>query len=277
MIQREFIENWYINTYFNNIEQFKLFYGDSSIFRTYSNLWKRLNTPTSTGTPSIASEELLDELDALDNNYTFEGFNYVENKINNGASKNTIKEQFLKDVETSSSNIDFIENKFREYYTNIYSIIPWKDKFSSYFGNETPNLEKLIEEEVKRDSAPFKKIKEADGFSYVNLFEWRRIMKTFALWTPKHDNLFNQEFEILKISMDGKLSEVEKERAFNEIMSNGYLTLDEYFDDFSQSSLLKPQYSGVVYYKSYEDYINTPIGERVNIYGIRKTSFMPYI
>ena len=100
-------------------------------------------------------------------------------------------------------------------------------------------------------------------------------MKTFALWTPKHDNLFNQEFEILKISMDGKLSEVEKERAFNEIMSNGYLTLDEYFDDFSQSSLLKPQYSGVVYYKSYEDYVNTPIEERANIYGIRKTSFMP--
>lgn len=273
--QREFIENWYINTYFNNIEQFKLFYGDSSIFRTYSNLWKRLNTPTSTGTPSIASEELLDELDALDNNYTFEGFSYVENKINNGASKNTIKEQFLKDVETSSSTIDFIENKFREYYTNIYSIIPWKDKFSSYFGNETPNLEKLIEEEVKRDSAPYKKIKEADGFSYVNLFEWRRIMKTFALWTPKHDNLFNQEFEILKISMDNRLNEIEKERAFNEIMSNGYLTLDEYFDDFSQSSLLKPQYSGVVYYKSYEDYVNTPIGERANIYGIRKTSFMP--
>jgi hypothetical protein len=273
--QREFIENWYVNTYFNNIEQFKLFYGDSSIFRTYSNLWKRLNTPTSTGTPSITSDELLDELDSLDNNYTFEGFNYVENRVNNGANKNTIKEQFLKDLETSSSNIKFIEDKFREYYTNIYNIIPWKDKFTSFFGNETPDLEKLIEEEVKRDSAPYRKIKEGDGFSYINLFEWRRVMKTFALWTPKHDNLFNQEFEILKISMNNRLTKTEKENKFNEIMSNGYLTLDEYFDDFSQASLLKPQYSGVVYYKSYEDYINTPIGERANIYGIRKTSFMP--
>ncbi len=275
--QEEFVKNWYTNTYFNNIEQFKLFYGDSSIFKTYANLWKRLNTSTSTGTPSIVSEELLEELNALDDAYTFEGFNYKQNREKNGASKNTIKEQFLSDLETESSNIEFIENKFREYYTNIYNVIPWKDKFTSIFGNETPNLQKLIEEEVKRDASAYKNIKETDGLSYINLFEWRRVMKTFSMWSPKYDNLFNQEFEVLKVSMDNRFTKQEKETKFNEIMSNGYLTLDDYFDDFAQASLLKPQYSGTVYYKTYEDYINTPIGERANIYGIRKTSFMPLL
>ena len=46
---------------------------------------------------------------------------------------------------------------------------------------ETPNLQKLIEEEVKRDASAYKNIKETDGLSYINLFEWRRVVLRLIL------------------------------------------------------------------------------------------------
>ena len=276
------VENWFINQYMGNIEQFKLFYGDISLFGDYSNLWKRLNTPTSTGSPGNVSEYLLDELNNEDDKYTIGDFNYRISRENAGVHKTTIKEQFLKDKDTESEVVSNIEAIAKAKYEKLFKVFDWKEiykkeqkKIDKFEGN-TP-LEKLINYKVAKDTAPYRKITEGDGFSYLNLYEWKRIMKIWKLWTDKHDRLFEREYEVLKITMNKELSNEQKMEEINNLFASNSIDVDDYFDQHEQASLLKPQYSGVIYDKPFTEYVQLSSKERMNIYGIRKTSFMPLL
>ena len=283
---KEAIRFWFMNQYISNIEQYKLFYGDISLFGNYSKLWKRLNTPTSTGTPGNISQEVLDHLDNLDTRDSFEVngevFNYLEKRQEAGVSSNTIKEQILLDKETSSIQLDDIKTITKNYYTKIYSKFPYQERYEKNKNKIDKEegetiLEKLINWEVNKDTASYNKINEADGFSYLNLFEWRRVMVTMKLWSDKYDKLFARELEVLKISMDNSLTNEDKELKINELFSTENIDVEDYFQEHEQASLLKPQYSGPVYDRPYNQYMEQPSSERLNIYGVRKTSFMPLL
>jgi len=276
------VENWFMNQYIGNIEQFKLFYGDISLFENYSNLWKRLNTPTSTGSPGNVSEYLLNHLNEEDDKYTIGDFNYRSARENAGVHKSTIKEQFLKDKKTESEVYSNIESVTKKYYETLFKVFDWQSiykkeqkKIDKFEGN-TP-LEKLINYKVFKDIAPYKKITESDGFSYLNLYEWKRVMKTWKLWTDKHDKLFEREYQVLKITLNKELSIEQKEEEINKIFSTNSVDVDNYFEQHEQASLLKPQYSGIVYDRPFNEYLLLNPKERLNIYGIRKTSFMPLL
>ena len=268
---------WFTNVYFANIEQIKLLYGDLSLFKKYAEFWKRLNTPTSTGTPGIVSDNLLQRLDDLDDFSEVNGFNYADARRENGVTQNTIKEQFLKDNEVESHYFETIRSKVEQGYRDLYSIFPWEDRFKSIFGDETPNLEQLIKYDTDKHVKGFLNINEADGFSYINLFEWRRVMSVLSLWTPKHDELFNTELAVLKIAMDDTLTKEQKQSQFNAVFSNMGKSVDGFFNRIEQASLLKPQYAGPVYNMPYDQYEQLSDLDRANIYGIRKTSFMPLL
>lgn len=283
---KEAVRFWFMNQYISNIEQYKLFYGDISLFGNYSKLWKRLNTPTSTGTPGNISQEVFDHLDNLDTRDSFEVngevFNYLEKRQEAGVSSNTIKEQILLDKETSSIQLEDIKAITKNYYTKIYSKFPYQERYEKNKNKIDKEegetiLEKLINWEVNKDTASYNKINEADGFSYLNLFEWRRVMTTMKLWSDKHDKLFARELEVLKISMDNSLTNEDKELKINKLFSTENIDVEDYFQEHEQASLLKPQYSGPVYDRPYNQYMEQPSSERLNIYGVRKTSFMPLL
>ena len=282
---RPVVLKWFVNTYFGNIEQFKLLYGDLANFNVknppYAELWKRLNTPTSTGKPMVVSEDLLGDFERFENLQAFEVngevFDYTEKLYENGVDKGTVKEQFLKDNEVASSEFEDYRAIAESNYRDLYESLDWKARYKSIFPGKKPDLEELLKFDVDKHVKAYSSINEADGLSYINLFEWRRMMIGWSLWTPKHDNIFNTEMEVLKLSMDNSLSKEEKQRKFNDIFSSSMRDIDNYMDVFEQASLLKPQYAGPVYTASMDKYREFADNERANIYGIRKTSFMPLL
>ena len=260
-----------------NIEQMKLIYGSIGNFKSATEFGKRFNTPTSTGIPAGVQSnndpilETIEEIEnSVNNTYTINGVNYSYSRVRNslGLERLESREAFIADIKGTSKEetIEMLKEYHREEAEKniriLYLNSPSQyDTLIENFGSEEAYIENYAE-----NAEPYTDYEEADGFSYLNLFEWRRLLKMWGEWHPVNDKIFETELAIFNIANDNSLSQEEKE------IKIGQKTLE--LPDYSVAAMMKPIYTGSVYNGGMKNHVKD-VYKNVNIYGLRKTSFFP--
>ena len=269
------------NTYALKIEQFKLLYGTLGIFKNTPELGKRFNTPTSTGIPAVADKDT----DPIVNNIEKE-LNDVKIVIDGNLIKYSkireqynltpleIKELFIDDIFGTSSEetYNLIYESFRQDMLANIKMLKFSDidKYNELMKDKT-KLDKFVNDYAENESEAYLKYEEADGFTYLNILEWKKTLTLWGEWTPEHDIFFNREIEILNIA-NSNLTAEEKSKVINAKITEA--------SDNTVAAMIKPIYTGPVYLNGKQgSKLKSSVGNSngLNLYAIRKTSFFPLL
>jgi hypothetical protein len=243
------LEHYSMMTYINHLEEFKLFNGDFSLYKTIADLNKRLNMQSSSGESLSVDNEINTYISNLnlDNFIKIDGEEFI---YKDGEANGQIKELIIQDFNTISSVINEIADIYRK---DLSKRVP-ADK---------------VEQEVQFLIKAYQSMIENDGLSYSNIFSTREFSIRAGIWNNQKQNNF--DLQLAYINKDeAKIKELTT-------VPKNQKPLDWFKENFEAFTNLKPQYLGPNYILDKESYTNLPIEDRHNIVAGRKTSYHPLI
>jgi len=249
------------------MEQTKLFTGNPAFYSSASNLFKRLNAQSSTGSPGTVDKVTNFYMEWL-NAETASKYGVTYPKKTDGR----ITEIISKEVDKYVS----------EHAENIYKV---------YYDHAIENGIANPEAYANRFKRAYSKVNENDGQSWINIFAWREfyvrtegwnksLQRTFdiemAILTGKENNIIQ---EILDRFIPIYVEEYNPDKTVEYYRENPDEAFTIYFKQFMEPMrVIKGQYAGPVKVSNGErDSYDIPTADKIFIPGVRKTSYMPLV
>jgi len=227
-----------INSMIGYIEGGLMFTGDLNLYKSATDAFKRFSVWSSTGNLAVTGSLTSDPIKRTEGEYLIKingkEINYSETKYGDNpdfvSSMTYAEEDYPVDEEFRTNMKNKSYSTLLEVFTNI----------------GLTNAEELAKLHSDRLDEAYSKVNEPDGFTLVNMFQWRRTKIQWGQWSDEHEVLFKMELAIL----NGKDEFIIPEGVSAKVYLNDFLGLAEtmkaqiagpYWNDTSRTSQINQQ------------------------------------